>query len=81
LHFWVQLWTSCLHTHVPVSKQYNLVPAQAGKVTNNHRSGVELALTVVMFPPTGSWPQMITPPMLQLECGHFTVPLPTYTQK
>jgi len=32
LRFCMQPWESCLHTRASVTKQYNLVPAQVGKV-------------------------------------------------
>ena len=64
----VQPWASCLHTYASVIKQYNLVPAQAGKLTVRLASDWPCVTNnsgICTYRLTAYVREMSTPPTLQ----------------
>ena len=69
-HFGVQPWSSCSHIRASVTKQYNLVLAQAGKVTvglASHWPCVTDNSGISTYRLTALEREMSTPPKLQPE--------------
>ena len=71
----LQPWASGLHTCASVTKQYNLVPAQAGKETVGLASHWPCITDTVVYPPTGSTAygrEMSTLPIVHFGPVNFT---------